>query len=229
MPELFERSAIKSMILANRFVRSATWEGLADDQGASTPRLVALMAELARGGVGLIITSHAFVRKDGRAGPWQLGACGQEHIAGLRNMAHAVHKENGKIVLQLSHAGCKAEPRLTGSPVLDLSESVSGKRPSQRLTEEDIRLLSTCFAEAAGMARKVGFDGIQLHAAHCYLLGQFLSPHYNHRQDQYGGSITNRARALLETLEVVRSEVGNDYPVLVKINAEDTLDDGIQP
>ena len=114
MADLFEVSAINSMKLENRFVRSATWEGLAGDDGSCTPRLIALMGELATGGVGLIISGHAYVSQEGQAGLWQLGIYSDELIPHLSKMTEAVHRQSGKIVLQLAHAGCRASFDLTG-------------------------------------------------------------------------------------------------------------------
>jgi len=229
MPSPFAPSSIGSLALSNRFVRSATWEGMADDQGGATPGLIRLMAELARGGVGLIITSHAFVRTDGRAGVRQLGVCGPEHLPGLRAMAEAVHREQGKIALQLAHAGGKAATELTGEPAVGPSAARPGVPPCAAFTEAGIRQLAGDFARAAALAREAGFDAVQIHAAHGYLLSQFLSPHYNRRTDRYGGDPAGRAQALLETLAAVRRAVGDDYPVLAKLNTDDTLPDGVRP
>ena len=108
MSKLFESSEINGMKLANRFVRSATWEGMAADDGACTPKLIDLMVNLAKGGVGLIISSHAYVSPEGQAGPWQLGVYKDELISGLTEMTKAVHDHGGKIVIQLAHAGLTA-------------------------------------------------------------------------------------------------------------------------
>jgi len=102
------------MALSNRFVRSATWEGMAADNGAVTPGLVKLMTDLAQGGVGLIISSHAYVSKEGQAGPWQLGVYADDLLSGLRKMTEAVHDRGGKIALQLAHAGYHANGKLSG-------------------------------------------------------------------------------------------------------------------
>ena len=114
MPDLFDPTSIGSMRLSNRFVRSATWAGMFSDDGACTPKLMGLKSSLAGGGVGLIITGHAFVRPDGQAGPWQLGVFKDDLIPGLRNMTGTVHREGGKIVMQMSHAGFFSHPKLTG-------------------------------------------------------------------------------------------------------------------
>ena len=118
MSKLFEESQINGMKLPNRFVRSATWEGMAGEDGSCTPKLVDLMGQLAEGGVGLIITGHAYVRPDGQAGPWQLGVYEDNLIDGLREMTRAVHEYKGRIVLQAAHAGFSANPKLTGTTPL---------------------------------------------------------------------------------------------------------------
>ena len=118
MNKLFEQSTINGMKLSNRFVRSATWEGMAADDGACTSRLIDLITGLARGGVGLIVTSHAYVSREGQAGPWQLGAYSDALLPGLRALVDAVHKNSGKIVMQLAHAGFFAREELTGHPPL---------------------------------------------------------------------------------------------------------------
>src|SRR5208283_4895828 len=122
MSRLFESSTINGMQLSNRFMRSATWEGLAGEDGAVTPRLIKMMSELAGGGVGLIITSHAYVRPDGQAGPWQLGIYKDELTPGLQKMTTAVHQAGGRIVAQLSHAGNFAAEKLIAQPPLVVSD-----------------------------------------------------------------------------------------------------------
>ena len=116
MSKLFESGTINGMRLSNRFVRSATWEGMSANDGAVTPKLIETMTALARGGVGLIITSHAYVRPEGQAAPWQLGIYKDELIAGLQKMTAAVHEWGGKIVLQVAHAGHFAAEELIGQP-----------------------------------------------------------------------------------------------------------------
>ncbi len=224
----FERTRIKGLSLENRYVYSATWDGFADDKGFCTPGNREILVERARGGVGLIITGMAFVSAEGRGAPWQLAIYGDEFIPGLAEMAAAIHEAGGKVVLQLAHGGCYAPPDLTGSDVLGPSTNKSGDFPECReITLDEIRQVVESFAKGAGRAKKAGFDGVQLHAAHGYLLSQFLSPFFNKRTDEYGGSIGNRARILLEVVRAVRNEVGEEYPLLVKINSEDFLKDGL--
>jgi 2,4-dienoyl-CoA reductase-like NADH-dependent reductase (Old Yellow Enzyme family) len=228
MSTLFDRSAINGMQLANRFVRSATWEGLANDDGSVTPKLIDTMTALAQGGMGLIITSHTFVSREGQATPWQLGIYQDELIPGLKKMAGAVHAHGSKIVLQLAHAGVFAREELTGLPA-DVVSDFDGL-PGQRRREikaQDVPQIITAFADAARRAKAAGFDGVQLHSAHGFLLSQFLSPYFNRRRDDYGGDLRQRARIHLEILQAVREAVGPDYPVLIKMNCQDFQEGGL--
>jgi 2,4-dienoyl-CoA reductase-like NADH-dependent reductase (Old Yellow Enzyme family) len=228
MSKLFEQTEINGMSLANRFVRSATWEGMAGQEGEVTQRLVKVMTDLAEGGVGLIITSHAYVRKDGQAGLFQLGIYEDVLIKGLETMTDAVHARGGKIVAQLAHAGLFGNTRLSGEPPVALSALEAYAQPPRRvMKEEDIEALVESFRRAAGRAKDSGFDGIQLHAAHGYLLNQFLSPAFNKREDDYGGAVEKRAKAVLEMVRAARNTVGRRYPILIKMNCEDFLEGGL--
>ncbi len=228
MSRLFESTSIKEMVLANRFVRSATWEGLAGNDGSVTPRLVDVQTQLARGGVGLIISGHAYVSRDGQAGRWQLGAYSDGLIPGLTAMADAVHAVGGKIALQISHAGSGAASRVSGLEPIGPSVLETASGPVGReMTIEDIEEIAEAFARAAARARSAGFDAVQIHAAHGYLLNQYLSPYFNNRKDDYGGSIENRARLLVEVFKGIRKAVGPEFPVLTKLNSEDFLPTGL--
>ncbi|MBE0583161.1 MAG: NADH:flavin oxidoreductase, partial [Desulfofustis sp.] len=228
MNKLFEESFINAMPLKNRFVRSATWEGLADTDGGATAELIDLMTRLAAGGVGLIITSHAFVSPAGQATPRQLGSHDDALIPRLREMVAAVHESGAKTVMQLAHAGLYAKAELTGQAPLAVSDPGSFAQGTFRvISAADIEDLIGCFAQAARRAQEAGFDGVELHAAHGYLLSQFLSPAYNKRDDDYGGSIENRTRIHLRIYHAIRAVVGSDYPILIKMNCADFIDNGL--
>ena len=229
MNTLFEQTAINGMKLSNRFVRSATWEGMAADDGACTARLTDLMTALARGGVGLIITSHAYVSPAGQAGPWQLGIYKDDQIPGLEKMVKAVHDNGAKIVMQLAHAGYFANAKLIGrAPMAPSNVGEFAKSPRQEMTIEDIRKVVESFGSAAKRAQNAGFDGVQIHAAHGYLLSQFLSPAFNRRSDEYGGEIRQRAKAVVEVLQQIRQTVGREFPVLIKMNCRDFIENGLE-
>jgi 2,4-dienoyl-CoA reductase-like NADH-dependent reductase (Old Yellow Enzyme family) len=228
MKILFEKSNINGLSLANRFIYSATWDGCADANGFCTQRNIDMLVERVRGDVGLIITGMAFVKQEGKAAPWQLAVYGDEFVEGLTNLARAIHDARGKVVLQLAHGGCYAPSALTGHESLGPSANDTDKFPQcLEMSLHEIDQVVEAFGKAAKRAQKAGFDGVQLHAAHGYLLSQFLSPFFNKRSDNYGGSIENRARILLEAFQAVRNKVGEEYPVFVKINSEDFVEGGL--
>lgn len=228
MPDIFGPASINKLQLRNRFVRSATWEGLAAPDGACTPEVINVLAELARGGVGLIITSHTFVSPEGQATGRQLGIYDDKVAKTLEPLAAAVRKEHGRVALQLAHAGIFSFTRETGRPALAVS-SVEGftKGPVTEATKDDIARLVEAFSAAALRARDAGFDAVQVHAAHGYLLSQFLSPAFNRRADEYGGPVENRARCLLEIISGIRKILGRDFPLLVKLNSQDYVENGL--
>jgi len=230
MKSLFDRTRLASLPVKNRLVRSATRDGLADDRGHLTEELLERYVELARGGVGTIITGHAYVTgKEQSRQPGQMGiyddACGE----GYRRLTAAVHEHDCRIILQLSCIGAQTFSSGAGkliwgpSPVADLA---TGIVPT-KMSVQDIRYLQQAFAAAARRAQAAGFDGVQIHAAHGYLLNKFLNPYYNRRPDDYGGPFANRARMILETYAAMRQEVGPAYPILIKVNSEDFLEGGM--
>lgn len=228
MSKLFEKTSIKGIELANRFVRSATWEGMATLEGAVTPKLVETMIALVKGGVGLIISGHTYVRPDGQASPWQLSIGKDKFVPGLREMNARIHERGGKIVVQLAHAGNFAPKELISQAPLAVSVFDGlADAPRREMKVQDIRDIINAFAEGAYRARSAGFDGVQLHSAHGYLLSQFLSPIFNKRQDEYGGNIRNRVRVHIEILKAIGKAVGKDYPVLIKMNCEDFAENGM--
>lgn len=222
---LFETNYIGNCEIKNRFIRSATFEGMATQDGLNTDPLNDKMRELAKGEVGMIISGHAYVSAEGRAGNLQLAVDRDDCLDGLKSMAETVHNAGSKIFLQLAHAGGQAIVNETaiGPSAFSSSEKTA---PCREMTVEDIKNTAENFAAAALRAKNSGFDGVQIHSAHGYLLSQFLSPYYNKRTDEYGGSLANRARFLLETLGLIRQNVDESFPVIIKINSEDFLENG---
>ena len=224
MSVLLSPIRIGAVTVPNRFVRSATHAYLADDEGFVTDANVELLARLAQGEIGLIITGHAFVQASGKASPRQIGVYDDQFIAGLARIPESVHRFPAKVFLQIAHAGRQTKAKLCGcvpvspSPVYD---PVSKVMPRE-LSGDEIRALVADFAAAAGRAGRAGFDGVQLHAAHGYLLSSFLSPHTNRRTDEWGGTIENRARVLLEILRGVKAVTASvvlaagDYGVVLR-------------
>ena len=228
MKRLFEATKINQMELKNRFVRSATWEGLADPDGSCNSQITDLMVELAKGQVGLIISSHAYVNPSGQAGIRQLGIDNDTLIDSYKEMVEKIHCEGSKVIMQISHAGCRAPIQFTRNRSCGPSSlQVEGLNCTE-FSLEEIAKITGNFKNAAVRAKKAGFDGVQIHAAHGYLLSQFLSPVFNKRIDLYGGHIKNRTRLILDIIKAIRNELGQQFAVLVKINSEDYTEGGLQ-
>jgi 2,4-dienoyl-CoA reductase-like NADH-dependent reductase (Old Yellow Enzyme family) len=229
MATMSDPLTIRGMTLPNRFVRSATWEGMCDVDGRPPARLADFYRELARGGVGLIISGYAFVRPEGKQLPGQMGLHRDDHEADHRALTEAVHDEGGRIAAQIVHAGGQTNAEAAGCrPVAPSAvEMAQFAEVPAELTTVDIDEIVAAFADAARRARDWGYDAVQLHGAHGYLMGQFLSPLTNVRTDGYGGGFDGRMRFPREVVRAVRDAVGDDYPVLIKLNGEDHLDGGI--
>jgi 2,4-dienoyl-CoA reductase-like NADH-dependent reductase (Old Yellow Enzyme family) len=222
---IFEPTEINGLALANRLVRSATWEGLGAPDGGVTEELVEVYRELADGGVGLIITGYTAVRADGRQSTTQLLADRDEKIPGLARIADTVHERGGKVVAQIVHCGGQATREASGCRPAAPSAVASPGYPEvpRELDSDDIDNLVASFAGAARRIREAGYDGVQLHGAHGYLMAQFLSPARNLRRDRWGGDVERRSRFTRRVYRAVRAEVGPDWPVMIKLNANDFL------
>ena len=230
MSVLFEKTKIKGMELNNRLVRSATHEAMADDEGFPTDRLFKLYERLVKGGIGLIITGYTYVSRDGKFKS-MLGIDTDEHISKYRELVNHVQQNGTKIAIQLNHCGKQTTKEMTGTQPIAPS-AVKDKFlfvMPREMTEADIERIIEAFVQAARRAKESGFDAIQLHGAHGYLINQFLCPHTNRRQDKWGGSIKNRMRFVTEIYERVRKSVGDDYPILIKISAYDYMKNGLKP
>jgi|YelNatPaOPRAMG01_1025707.scaffolds.fasta_scaffold00017_125 2,4-dienoyl-CoA reductase-like NADH-dependent reductase (Old Yellow Enzyme family) len=216
--------------LKNRFVRSATHDFMAEEDGTISPRQLELYQNLARGDIGLIITGHAYVLPSGKASPRQIAIYADRFIPGLRQLTSIVHETESKIFLQLSHAGRQTKENICGCQPLAPSavyEPVYKVMPRE-MTQAEIEAVIQAFIAAAKRAREAGFDGVQLHCAHGYLLSSFLSPYTNRRQDQWGGSLENRARIIIEILRGIKKEAGQDFPIIAKLNSSDYLPGGFE-
>ncbi len=229
MPTLFETTSIKHMKLRNRMVRSATWEGMCDPNGRPTTQLADYYATLARGGVGLIVSGYTFVSPEGKQLPGKMGIHTDDFAPDHRRLTQAVHSAGGAVAVQLVHAGGQANPEHAGRQPLAPSAVKVIQFPAEpaELTTSEIKAVITAFGQAAARAKAWGFDAVQLHGAHGYLINQFLSPLTNRRTDEYGGGIENRCRFLMAVYREVRRTVGDDYPVMIKLNAEDNLEGGL--
>jgi 2,4-dienoyl-CoA reductase-like NADH-dependent reductase (Old Yellow Enzyme family) len=204
---------------------------MCEPDGRPTQKLAECYANLAKGRVGLIVSGYTFIRKDGRQYPGQMGICTDAFNVEMRNLTSAVHNQGGKICMQLVHAGGQTTAGIAGSRPVAPSSIAVAQFPEipVELSHEDIAEFVALFCAGAARAREYGFDAVQLHASHGYLINQFLSPLTNRREDRYGGEIENRCRFLMEIYRGVRGAVGNDFPVLVKLNGADNLEGGLEP
>jgi 2,4-dienoyl-CoA reductase-like NADH-dependent reductase (Old Yellow Enzyme family) len=231
MSQVFEPSSLSGMILKNRIIRSATHEGFADQEGRPTQGLIGLYRRLAEGGVGAIITGEAAVQSNGRSsGDRVMMIHRDDFIEDYQRVTKAVHEYATPIILQLQHCGRQTSAKATGkTPVAPsaIRDKAYWRERPRALTEGEIEEIIENFIRAMERAREAGFDGVQLHAAHGYLLSDFLSPHANRRRDRWGGSPENRFRIIREIYGRARKRVGS-YPVLVKINAYDFRRNGIR-
>lgn len=233
MSILFESIQLGQTQLANRFVCSATYEAMATEQGEVTDNLVKRYRILAKGEIGLIIPGYMYVHSLGRAAKYQVGIHDDRMIPGLRRMSEAVHYQGGRIVFQLAHAGRQTKKELIGRT--PLGSSARGRDPTffvkpVAMSEAQIAIVIDAFGQAARRAVEAGADGVQVHAAHGYLLNQFLSPFWNRRQDAWGGSDEGRFRILRETILAVRRALPVGMPLLVKLNTYDgTPKEGMTP
>jgi len=182
---LFEPYRIGTLEVKNRFVRSATWDGTADSSGAATDTSVALYKKLARSGVGLIISGYAFITQLGQATTGQYGVHTDDMITGLRRITMVAHEGGAKIALQMVHAGINSGYLgRRGKNLQAVSKLERIKTPHHEMTEEEIEALISDYVAAVLRAREAGFDAVQLHGAHGYIMSQFLSPLFNLRHDR---------------------------------------------
>jgi 2,4-dienoyl-CoA reductase-like NADH-dependent reductase (Old Yellow Enzyme family) len=223
---LFTPIRIGSLELPGRLVKSATTETRCTDDGFVTDDLIEYYERIAQGGTPLLITGNAYFNLYSKGTPRQLAVDDDDKIAGLRRLTDAVHRHGSRIFMQVYHVGRQASPRLVGRKDAvapsRVFEPILGVRPRE-ITREEIQETVQGLADAAMRAQQAGFDGVQIHAAHGYLINEFLTPHTNRRKDEYGGSLENRLRFLLDVYRAVRQRVGQEYPVILKINGSDEL------
>ncbi|HIF9220510.1 TPA: NADH:flavin oxidoreductase [Photobacterium damselae] len=228
MSILFTESRLGNMTLKNRFVRSATWENMATEDGHMTEKLYDIYEELAQGEVGLIVTGYANIVEEEKPNAGMMGMYNDSFIDEYKKLTDLVHRYDSKIVMQLAYGGTKTTYNV-GERVIFAPSAVAEKGTNtlgKAMTQAEIDYIVQAFAQAARRAQEFGFDGIEIHAAHTYLINQFLSPYYNQRTDQYGGSLENRMRFLVEIIQETRKLVGNDFPILVKLTATEFFEGG---
>ncbi|MBX4270047.1 NADH:flavin oxidoreductase [Clostridium estertheticum] len=229
MKLLFEEAKLGKIVLKNRFVRSATWENMTTEDGHLTKELINIYENLAKSEMGLIITGYANVMKEEQPNHGMMGIYDDSFINEYKKLTELVHKFDSKIIMQVAYGGTKTTynvgKRLIYAPseIAEQSTNVVGKA----MTKEDIDLVINAFVDAAKRIQESGFDGIEIHAAHTYLINQFLSSYYNKRTDEYGGSLENRMRFLVEIYNKTREKVGNDFTIVVKLTSSEFFEGGM--
>jgi len=219
---------IRNMESPNRVVIPPMGTFLANANGTVNEALLAYIKRRAMGGAGLVITEITAVHPTGLASPRQVGAYDDRFVPGLISLADAIHEFGGRAVLQLHHAGRESLYLLEKGEAIGpsaLPSLVYGAAPRE-MTTGDIEEIVTAFGLAAARAREAGFDAVEIHGAHGYLLTQFLSAHSNRRTDEYGGNLAERARFIRDVLQSVRREVGDDFPVLLRLSMEEAIKGG---
>ncbi|MDR1979691.1 MAG: NADH:flavin oxidoreductase [Synergistaceae bacterium] len=229
MKTLLDVTKIGNMPMKNRFVRAAVADKTID--GSISSDVVDLYRALARGGVGTVVTGYTLV--DGSEKILSIVASyKEEFLDGHRRLVDAVHEHGVNVILQLVYVGSYTAPKDV-SGVVTLAPSAVANLITRTLAREagvdELRAIQQKFAQAALFAIEAGYDGVEIHAAHGFLLSQFMTPYYNRRTDLYGGSVENRSRMTLETYDAVRGAVGKDFPIWVKINSTDGIDEGLTP
>ena len=229
MERAYQKRKLGSIELKNCFIKTATYEGMYDN-GIPNEKLIDHHISMALGGVALTTVSYGAISPEGRTFKDQM-YIHDKSLAKLELLAKEVHRAGGKVSVQLTHCGYFSKNKdikrpLAPSRVFNEYGFLSGIVFSKAMTKSDMDQVASEFAVAAQHTKNIGFDAVELHMGHGYLMSQFLSPWINHRKDEYGGSIENRARFPLEVLDKVRAGVGDHFPILVKLNLSDGFKGG---
>lgn len=229
MNGLFSPLTIKHFTLTNRIVLPPMANNMSDDSGAVTDKHIQHYVRRAKAGVGMVIVEHAYIRTDGRVNNAQLGIHNDALIPGLRRLADAVKVYDTVVGIQITHGGGKATQESAGTvPVAPSAGTVPGAtEPSVPLTPKQLEEIREAFVAATQRALAAGFDFVEVHGAHGYLLNQFLSPLTNHREDGYGGDLENRLRFPLQVVQAVREIVDDDHLLLYRLGANDYMAGGL--
>lgn len=225
---------INNTEVKNRLVMPPMATAKADQNGQVTEQLCQYYDEKTKGGyIGLIIMEHSFISQEGKAGKSQLSIAKDEDINELKKIVTIIHNNNTKVFAQINHAGGAAQKEITGCEPLSASsiqmpQFKAYEKPPKEMTQNDIAKVIHDFANAALRAKKAGFDGVEIHAAHGYLLNQFFSPLTNMRNDKYAGTtLQSRIQLHLEIIDAVRKQVGSSYPIALRLGACDYIENGI--
>ena len=230
---------LKNIEIANRLVMPPMATSKTAD-GKINKQLLEYYNEKTQGGhIGLVITEHAYVSKEGMANKGQMSISRDEDIEGLKELVKVIHTNGSKAIAQIAHAGSSTTKERTGhnpisaSPVINNGATGKNNVIPEEMSKEDIKRIVQCFADAGRRAKEAGFDGVEIHSAHAYLLNQFFSPLTNKRTDEYGGNLEGRIKIHLEIIEAIRNIVGEEFIIALRLGACDyieggsTLEDGV--
>ena len=228
---VFEQTSLAGIKLKNRIIRSATHEGMADEKGFPNEKLKKLYIRLARGDVGAIITGYAGIQADGKTCFYNMTMIdSDDKIKAYREITDAVHEYETPIIMQIAHCGRQTRSKITGLPTVApsaLRDAFYSEDLPKELSENEINQIIDNFVSAIIRTKQAGFDGVQLHLAHGYLLAEFLSSYSNCRKDQWGVSTENKYRIVGEIFKRAKTKAG-DFPILVKMNAYDGRKNGMR-
>lgn len=234
-PNLFTPGRIGRLAIPNRIVKAPTSSGLSNKDGTVSERLIRHYQAQAAGGVGLLIVEYAFIDEDAsKSAHCQVGISTDDHISGLAWLADVIKEEGARAAIQLEHCG---RQKFLGTQPIKSASSIPWPSLKQRkgdaavpktMTLDEIRQTASAFGDAARRAQLAGFELVEIHGAHGYLITNFLSPHTNKRTDRYGGSLENRMRFMLEVIDACRNKVGPDFPLTIRLSGSDYEPDGFQ-
>jgi 2,4-dienoyl-CoA reductase-like NADH-dependent reductase (Old Yellow Enzyme family) len=225
---LFDPITIGTLTLPNRIMRSATAERMADpDTGAPLPRLKDTYQALAQGGVGLIVTGHAYVDRSGKAHPEMASIADDKLIPAWRETVRPAQESGARVIMQINHCGSGCDPSVTPRPLSPSGVQTAEGALPRAMTEGEIAHVIHAFGQAARRARAAGLDGVQIHGAHGYLGTQFLSTQTNRRDDAWGGDLARRRAFLDAVIDEIRAQVGPDYPLWCKLGVAGTAEGGL--
>lgn len=226
---LFKPAKIGNLEIKNRFVVPAMGTGHEEKDDTVGEELIEFFAARARGGFGLLITDNTYVDRSGRASDPQLAIDSDKYISGYRKLTERVHQEGSKIFIQLSHGGRETSSNYTGMQLVAPSPiacPVMREVPRELSTKEVYSIIEK-FGDGALRAKKAGFDGVELHGAHGYLIGEFMSSYTNKRTDEFGGDILSRVKFPIKIIQNIKEKCGKDFPVCMRISADERVSDGM--
>lgn len=230
MSNLLKSLQIKNLKLKNRLVMPPIATSKADPEGRVSQEILDYYDEKSKGGyISLIIVEHAYISKEGQYSERQLSVTDDTSIEGLKKLANVIHNNGSRAIMQINHAGSATNQELTGHQPVGPSAIPHPRRGNlaRELSVEEIKIIIEQFKDAAVRVKKAGFDGVEIHGVHGFLLNQFLSPLTNKRTDAYGGDVFKRVRIYKEIIEAIINELGRDFPIFVRLSVTDHMEGGL--